>query len=296
MPRFLDMLRSGHVTDDPVVALFHYLRGQMVNWVNGKDGPVHWVAATHRGMQFLDKVEFPRKQKRYIFSPQFEIRYDTAFADVIQGCADRSRDVENKTWISDAYLRAMVRLHDMGFAHSFEAWNDGKLVGGAFGVQMGSMITCDSMFHRMSNASKAAYGQTLVHLQKRGFKVVDTNGVASHQVNYGEEWVPRWRYEQLLVECLRESPSLTDARPNPPLPWEVRALLPALRPTRVVLRRLPIPQPKMAADPTQAPATDATTTTPTTAPPTTDATPSEPAKPEAAADTPAPIAPTADKN
>ena len=109
----------------------------------------------------------------------------------------------------------------------------------SLGLQLGSLVTCDSMFHRMSNSSKAAYGQTLVHLQKRGFKVVDTNGVASHQVNYGEEWVPQWRYEGLILACLREAPSLTDGRPCPRLPWEVRALVPALRPARVVVKRLP---------------------------------------------------------
>ena len=249
MRRFIEMIRSNRVGQDPVAVLFHYLRGQMVNWVDGNDGPVHWVAGSHRGLQFLDKVEFPRKQKRYIFSPQFEIRYDTAFEEVMKGCADRSRDAENKTWISGDYLRGMVALHRLGFAHSWEAWHDGKLVGGAFGVQLGSMISCDSMFHRMSNASKAAYGQTLVHLQKRGFRIVDTNGVAAHQVNYGEEWVPHWRFEQLILECLRESPSLTDDRPCPPLPWEVRALLPALRPARVLVRRLPWRKPAKANGP-----------------------------------------------
>jgi leucyl/phenylalanyl-tRNA--protein transferase len=287
MSRFLDMLRSGRVTDDPVAVLFHYVRGHMVNWVNGTDGPVHWVAASHRGLQFLDKVEFPRKQKRYIFSPQFEIRYDTAFEEVIRGCADRSGNVQNETWIGDAYLRGMIALHRMGFAHSFEAWHEGKLVGGAFGVQLGSMISCDSMFHRMSNASKAAYGQTLVHLQKRGFRVVDTNGVANHQVNYGEEWVPHWRYERLILECLRESPTLTDARPNPALPWEVRALIPALRPTRMILRRLPFLKTTtttMAADPTAAPARGAPPTTPT------DSAPSADAKPQAATPSAAPAA------
>jgi leucyl/phenylalanyl-tRNA--protein transferase len=287
MPRFLDMIRSGYVTDDPVATLFHYVRGHMVNWVDGNNGPVHWVAASHRGMQFLDKVEFPRKQKRYIFSPQFEIRYDTAFEEVIKGCADRSRDVENKTWISDAFVRGMTALHRLGFAHSFEAWHDGKLVGGAFGVQLGSMISCDSMFHRMSNASKAAYGQTLVHLQKRGFKVVDTNGVASHQVNYGEEWVPHWRYEQLILECLRESPSLTDARPNPPLPWEVRALLPALRPARSILRRLPIRKTATTATgPGAAPAPGAASATADEPAPAGDA------KPQAAGTAAAPTAPS----
>jgi hypothetical protein len=95
------------------------------------------------------------------------------------------------------------------------------------------------MFHTMSNASKAAYGQTLVHAQKRGFKLVDTNGVATHQVNYGEEWVPRWRFRELIAESMKDRPSLTDDRPCPELPWEVKAMLPALRVTRKVTARLP---------------------------------------------------------
>ncbi|HEY7119857.1 MAG TPA: hypothetical protein VH475_24925 [Tepidisphaeraceae bacterium] len=239
MRRFLDMIRSGRVGDDPVAALYHYVRGQMVNWINGHDGPTHWTCGSHRGVQFLDKVAFPRKQKRYIFAPQFEIRYDTAFEEVLRGCADRARDAEHKTWIADELIRALVGLHRMGFAHSYEAWSGGQLVGGGFGVQLGSMISCDSMFHRASNASKAAYGQALLHLQKRGFKVVDTNGVANHMVNYGEEWIPQWRFERLILECLKESPSVTDGRPCPRLPWQIRTLLPLLWPTRLAVRRMP---------------------------------------------------------
>jgi leucyl/phenylalanyl-tRNA--protein transferase len=237
MRRFFNMLRSARVSDDPVSILWHYICGHMVNWVNGQSGPVGWNSGTHRGVQYLDKVEFPRKQKRYIFAPQFEIRYNTAFEEVARGCADLSR--EGITWVSDELIRGLIALNKMGFAHSFEAWQDGKLVGGGFGVQLGSMISCDSMFHRVSNASKAAYGQTLVHLQKRGFKIVDTNGVASHQVNYGEQWLARWQFERETFACLRDKPSLTDDRPYPTLPWEVRALLPTLRPARIVLRRLP---------------------------------------------------------
>jgi hypothetical protein len=118
-------------------------------------------------------------------------------------------------------------------------------------VQLGSMISCDSMFHRVSNASKAAYGQTLVHLQKRGFKLVDTNGVADHQVNYGEEWLARWQFERQTFECLKERPSLTDDRPYPQLPWEIRTLLPMLNPARKVLRRMPWAKaPRNTAPPT----------------------------------------------
>jgi len=208
----------------------------MVN-VDFETGKSRWNAGSHRGVQFLDKVEFPRKQKRYIFSPLFEIRHDTAFEETIRGCASAPRDI--KCWISPELERGLIELHRMGFAHSYEAWHEGKLVGGAFGIQLGSMISCDSMYHLMSNASKAAYGQTLVHLQKRGFKVVDTNGVAEHQVNYGEEWIARWRFEHLIVDCLKDTPSFTDQRPCPKLPWEIKTLIPSLRPVRSIWRRMP---------------------------------------------------------
>ena len=230
------MIASRRVLPDPVSILWHSVRGHMVN-IDSGGGQARWNAGSHRGVQFLDKVQFPRKQKRYIFSPQFEIRHDTAFEETILGCAQAPRDI--KCWITPELVRGLIELHEMGFAHSFEAWHEGKLVGGAFGVQLGSMITCDSMFHRMSNASKAAYGQTLVHLQKRGFKVVDTNGVADHQVNYGEEWLPRWQFEKLILQCLKDTPSFTGQRPCPKLPGEIRTLIPALSPARKLLRRLP---------------------------------------------------------
>lgn len=262
MARFVDMLTSGRVSADPVSVLYHYVRGEMVNWVDGKGGPTHWVAGSHRGVQWLHKIDFPRKQKRYIFSPLFQVRYDTAFEEVVRGCADAKLHNDAETWLSEAYIQGLVKLHQMGFAHSFEAWNEGKLVGGGYGVQLGSMISCDSMFHRMSNASKAAYGQALLHLQQRGFKIVDTNGVASHMVNYGEEWMPQWQFERQIYQCLAETPSVTDARPCPRLPWEIRAMLPALRVGRAVGRRLrwrkkdasPPPSADQTAKPVEAPA------------------------------------------
>lgn len=254
MRRFINMLTSRRISPDPVSILWHQICGHMANVVSPTNPQTCWNFGTHRGVQFLDKVKYPRKQKRYIFSPQFEIRHDTAFEETIRGCASAPR--ETLVWISPELIRGLCQLHEMGFAHSYEAWHEGKLVGGAFGVQMGSMITCDSMFHLMSNASKAAYGQSLIHLQKRGFKVVDTNGVATHQVNYGEEWLPRWKFENLILECLKDTPSFTDQRHCPKLPWEIRALLPTLRPTRAILRRMPWakqPKPDGPADAANSP-------------------------------------------
>jgi leucyl/phenylalanyl-tRNA--protein transferase len=238
MGRFLSMMCVSRVSADPVAVLWHHLAGRMVDWANGRDGPICWKTTSHRGVQWLDKVEFPRKQKRYIFSPLFEIRYDTAFEEVIRACADLSR--EGKTWICEEYTRGMLELHRMGFAHSYEAWNEGKLVGGGFGVQLGSMLSCDSMFHRMSNASKAAYGQMLVRAKERGFKIIDTNGVAKHQVNYGEEWMPHWQFERVMSQCLgaRPAPTLVDGVVYPKLPWQIRAMLPVVRVGRRIGRKL----------------------------------------------------------
>lgn len=238
MPRLIDFFRRSKFPDDPLVTLFHYACGHMADWANGSNGKVIWAARTHRGVQWLNKVEFPRKQKRYIFSPQFEIRYNTAFEETIRACAESGMAKENKTWIIEGYIRGMINLNKLGFAHSFEAWNDGKLVGGSFGVQLGSLMTCDSMFYRMSNASKAAYGQTLVRLQERGFRVVDTNGVAQHQVNYGEEWMPQWKYELLLAECMQDRPTLVEGTTYPALPASIRRLLPVAKFAEKVGRKL----------------------------------------------------------
>lgn len=254
MLRFLNML-SRRVIEDPVSILYHYLCGRMVDYINGPGGPVHWSQITHRGVQWLHKVEFPRKQKRYIFSPLFQIKFDTAFEETIRACSDRGPD--EPTWVAESYIRGMCKLHEMGYAHSFEAWHEGKLVGGAFGVQLGALMTVDSMFHRMSNASKAAYGQTLVRLQERGFKIVDTNGVAQHQVNYGEEWMPHWQFQKLLVEMLAQkpAPTLLDDRPYPSaLPWEIRTLFPLYRLTRPIVSRLRGKQKAAAAPAAGAPA------------------------------------------
>jgi len=230
-------LFSHRVIDDPIATLWHYLCGHMLDWEGPVGGPICWKRTSHRGVQWLDAVKFPKSQKRYIFSSEFEVRHDTAFEATIRGCARQPR--MEATWIKEEYIQAMIGLFEMGFAHSFETWSNGKLVGGVFGVQLGSMMSCDSMFHLQSNASKAAYGQMLVHLQSRGFRLVDTNGVRTDHLKYGEEWIPQWWFEKLIFECLEESPTLSDEGPPPPrCPRRLRALLQLLRIRRGLTRRV----------------------------------------------------------
>ncbi|MGE5609455.1 MAG: leucyl/phenylalanyl-tRNA--protein transferase [Bacillota bacterium] len=227
---------SNLICSDPLDMLWHCAKGELACWLSEKQDQVGWVKYSHRGIQFLDKVEFPRKQTRYIFSPRFVIRYNQAFEQVVAGCMNMPRDA--RMWITPELYDGYVNLHRQGYAHSFEAWENGQLVGGAFGIQLGGYISCESMFHTTSNASKAVWGQTLLHLRQRGFKWIDTNCVATHSVSYGEEWVPQWRFEQMLREALLQRPSLADDRPCSPVPWQIRLALPMTRIVRAAARRL----------------------------------------------------------
>jgi leucyl/phenylalanyl-tRNA--protein transferase len=221
---------------DPMDYLWHSAKGEMAFWLNGDSGPIGWVRADHRGVQRFDKIHIPKGQRRYVYTDQFEVKYDQAFEEVVRACADLKR--EGKTFITEDMIQALIGLHKMGFAHSYESWQDGKLVGGGYGLQLGSVMSADSQFYRVSNASKACYGQMLLRLRDRGFTLVDVNVVAKHMVNYGEEWMPSWQFEKHLREHMHDTPSLTDDHPAPPLPWKIKYLLPAAQKLGALRRRI----------------------------------------------------------
>ena len=216
--------------------VWHYARGRFPNYLNDDYGPVGWVKYTHRGIQRLDKIAFPRKQKRYIFSPRFEFRVDSAFDDVVRNCADKSR--EGKSWITPELIIGYGEMHRAGRAHSIEAWENGRLVGGGFGIHIGGFISVESLFRLVDNASKFAYGQALLHFRKRGFELVDTCCVAEHMVNYGEEWVRQWQFDQMIRKLMRQRVSVADDRPCPPLPVALGLSLEAARVGLALDRRI----------------------------------------------------------
>lgn len=190
-------------------------------------GPVGWRKYSHRGIQWLDKIHVGSSQKRYVFSKKFEVRYNTAFNEVLIGCADLAR--QGATWITPGLMENFNKLHQMGYAHSFECWQDNQLVGGAFGIQIGGMITVESMFHTVDHASKAAYGQTLFKLRDRGFKFVDVNNASEHFARFGAQTIPQWKFEELLRSALKDRPSFDDASPAQGLPLLVQLELPITR-------------------------------------------------------------------
>jgi leucyl/phenylalanyl-tRNA--protein transferase len=211
----------------------------MPDFVNKSDGPVGWIRWSHRGIQPLDDIRFPESQRRYVFSKKFELRFNTAFEEVIRACADASRF--GKTWMTPELVDGLVRLNRMGFAHSFEAWTTGdrpELAGGVWGVQIGSFITASSMFHRVPNATKAAYGRALLHLKARGFTLVDTGMVPEHLVNYGSRYVPSWQFDEMLRPLLNQPRTILDGLAPPMLPAQLRWALPVARAGRALLRRI----------------------------------------------------------
>jgi len=232
----LSVMPSSRITSNPIDLLTHYALGELPSYTNGIGSPTAWLSPRHRGVHLLGNIDFPKSQRRYILSDKFELRFDSAFREVLDGCADVAR--AGHTWIVPELYRGYLKLFEMGFAHSFEAWRDGQLAGGCFGVQLGSYISVESMFHRVSHASKAAYGKTLLHLKERGFTIVDSNPVDDPSRNYGEEWIPHWRYEELLRQAIPKRVTLTDAHSCPELPAKVRRRLPIARLVRKVSRKI----------------------------------------------------------
>jgi leucyl/phenylalanyl-tRNA--protein transferase len=230
------------VTSDPLDVLWHYATGYMPDFLDGKSGSVGWVRWSHRGVQRLERFKIPRKQKPYVLSPQFELRFDAAFEQVLRACADLNRpairDGAGQTWLTPELIDGLLRLHAMGYAHSYEAWQDGQLVGGTFGIHLGGLVTMVSLFHRVPNASKAAAGRAMMHLRDRGFRLIDIGMVPTHHVDFGSEWMPRWRYEMMLPGLIAERRAIAEDRPCPPVPALIRMGVPMVRAYRAMRRRL----------------------------------------------------------
>jgi leucyl/phenylalanyl-tRNA--protein transferase len=159
-------------------------------------GAFHWYTAPMRSLLPLDP-HVPRSLKKFMAKNPFEIRVDTDFAGVVDGCAAPRRK-EGATWINRDIRDMMVFLHKMGVAHSVECWKDGRLAGGLYGVAQGAVFNGESMFSLESGASKVA----LVHLCRRlkagGFGMLDTQFINPHMLQFGGYEIPHADYMEAL--------------------------------------------------------------------------------------------------
>jgi leucyl/phenylalanyl-tRNA--protein transferase len=158
---------------------------------------IRWYAPNPRGILPLDAFHVPDNLERRVERGEFDITSDEAFDAVIRACADRTR-----TWITEPIIRVYTDLHDLGFAHSVEAWQDDELAGGLYGVALGGAFFGESMFYRVSNASKVALVHLVRQLRAGGYELLDTQYSNPHLEQFGVIEIPRDEYESRLADAL----------------------------------------------------------------------------------------------
>ena len=169
------------------------------------DGDIRWYSPDPRGIIPLEAFHVPNRLARVIRQNRFRIEVDTDFESVIRACAsvERHEDDDGGTWIDDEILESYCALHDEGLAHSMEAWQGDRLVGGMYGVALRGAFFGESMFHHVTDASKVVLAALVKRLRARGFALLDVQWVTPHLEQFGAIEVPRDRYLELLSESLR---------------------------------------------------------------------------------------------
>jgi leucyl/phenylalanyl-tRNA--protein transferase len=163
-------------------------------------GEIRWYSPDPRGLIPLDTFHVSRRLARSLRQRRFEIRVDTRFRAVIEACAARA-DADGD-WIDGEIVESYCALHEAGFAHSVETWQDGVLVGGLYGVAIKGAFFGESMFHRVDDASKAALAALVDRLRARRYALLDTQWVTGHLAQFGAIEIPRRRYLRMLDEAL----------------------------------------------------------------------------------------------
>ncbi|MEM9676331.1 MAG: leucyl/phenylalanyl-tRNA--protein transferase [Bacteroidota bacterium] len=167
-----------------------------------EDQPIIWHAPDPRFVLFSHKLRIPRSLRPTLNQQKFTITYDTAFHEVIRQCQQTQRPGQPGTWITEEMLTAYCQLHELGYAHSVEAWKDGRLAGGLYGISLGRAFFGESMFTRENDASKVAFVAKVLDLQEVGINLIDCQVHTPHLERFGAEEIPRSQYMQLLNEAL----------------------------------------------------------------------------------------------
>jgi leucyl/phenylalanyl-tRNA--protein transferase len=194
----------------PARLLDAYARG-IFPWFNDED-PVLWWSPDPRMVLLPGELHLSRSLRRTIRSQEFTVTFDRAFQGVMKGCAG-PRDKQDGTWITADMMRAYTRMAELGHAHSVEAWADGELVGGLYGVAVGRIFYGESMFTRRSNASKVAVSWLARQLDRWQFELIDCQMSTEHLASLGAREVPRAEFLRRLERGI--------ALPPVPLPWVI---------------------------------------------------------------------------
>ncbi|MHC9062661.1 leucyl/phenylalanyl-tRNA--protein transferase [Nitrospira sp. CMX1] len=171
-------------------------------WYNEGD-PILWWSPDPRAVLFPSKLHIPRSLKKRLRSNVFTVTLDTCFRQVMEQCAGpRPQYPDGGTWITGDMLDAYTGLHELGYAHSVESWQEGRLVGGVYGVAIGGAFFAESMFTRVDDASKVAFVRLVRQLQLLNFRLIDCQQSSPHVMRFGAKEIPRSDFMHQLIAAL----------------------------------------------------------------------------------------------
>lgn len=188
--------------DFEVESLLCAYRSGIFPWPLG-EGTLAWFAPPSRAVLNFDAFHLPRSLKKVLRRGSFRCTVNRAFADVIEGCARaENRSDRNGTWITNDLKEGYIALHSAGYAHSLEVWHEGALAGGIYGVMIGSYFSAESMFYRISNASKVALYELVTRLQATGLTWIDVQVLTPTTETFGAHEIPREEFMEWLRGAL----------------------------------------------------------------------------------------------
>ena len=205
---------TGLVEITPEVLLKAYACGIFPMAENADDPSLYWIEPEKRGLLPLDGFHVTRRLARTVRSDKFQIYVDRDFEGTIDACAEPQAG-RSRTWINGRIRALYCKLHEIGHCHSVEAWQDGALVGGLYGVRLGRVFFGESMFHRERDASKVALVHLVARLRAGGFALLDTQFVTSHLLSFGAIEVSKRQYNRMLEHALEDEADFFALEPDP---------------------------------------------------------------------------------
>jgi len=176
-------------------------RSGIFPWYN-QDEPIVWWSPDPRFVLFPDKLKVTKSMQSVLNNGSFRFTINRAFSKVLQNCKTITRQGQEGTWITPAIEQAYTKLHELGYAHSAEAWMNGELAGGLYGIRLGNVFFGESMFSKVSNASKFAFINYVHQLQKEKVTLIDCQVYTAHLESLGAKMIERNRFMVLLAENL----------------------------------------------------------------------------------------------
>ena len=191
---------GGDLTEERLLTAY---RNGIFPWYN-EDQPILWWSPDPRAVLFPDNLRISKSLRKKLRRQVFTVRFDTAFEQVVRACAEPRVD-QNGTWISEEMYEAYVRLHQAGHAHSVECWQNDRLVGGLYGISIGQIFFGESMFSRVTDASKVAFVYLVKHAAAKGFPLIDCQVSSDHLASLGADDIDRSVFVTYLNQyCSKE--------------------------------------------------------------------------------------------